>query len=97
MDMFLDNPAPPLGLLCSASLLCGGMDIRIVDQRTQPDWRASLAAALDDNTAAVGITCMVGGIIVNALEAAREVVAVFSELEQLDAHGRSMEIRFETD
>lgn len=32
-----------------------------------------------------------------SLEAAREVVAVFSELEQLDAHGRSMEIRFETD
>jgi|TARA_B110000438_G_scaffold275903_1_gene297230 histidinol dehydrogenase len=30
-----------------------------------------------------------------SLEAAREVVAVFSELEQLDAHGRSMEIRFE--
>jgi len=30
-----------------------------------------------------------------SLEAAREVVAVFAELEQLDAHGRSMEIRFE--
>lgn len=71
--MFLDNPAPPLGLLCSATLLCGKMDIRIVDQRTEPDWRASLAAALDEKTAAVGITCMVGGIIVNAIEAAREV------------------------
>lgn len=30
-----------------------------------------------------------------SLQAAREVVAVFAELEQLDAHGRSMEIRFE--
>ncbi len=30
-----------------------------------------------------------------SLEKAREVVAVFAELEDLDAHGRSMEIRFE--
>lgn len=73
MDMFLDNPAPPMGLLCAASLLCGEMEIRIVDQRTEPDWRAALAAALDGETAVVGIACMVGGIIVNALEAAREV------------------------
>lgn len=32
-----------------------------------------------------------------ALEKAREVVAVFAELEDLDAHGRSMEIRFGDD
>jgi histidinol dehydrogenase len=32
-----------------------------------------------------------------SLAAAREVVAVFAELEHLDAHGRSMEIRFERD
>ncbi len=32
-----------------------------------------------------------------SLERAREVVAVFAELEQLDAHGRSLEIRFEKD
>jgi histidinol dehydrogenase len=30
-----------------------------------------------------------------SLRAAREVVSVFAELEQLDAHGRSMEIRFD--
>lgn len=32
-----------------------------------------------------------------SLERAREVVRVFSELEDLDAHGRSMEIRFDSE
>lgn len=73
MDMFLDNPTPPLGLLCAVSLVCRDMDVRIIDQRTEPDWRAALAAAIDARTAAVGITCNVGGIIIKALEAAREV------------------------
>lgn len=70
--MFLDNPTPPLGLLCAASLVCDEMDIRLIDQRTERDWRASLAAAVDGKTAAVAITCKAGGIIINALEAARE-------------------------
>ena len=71
MDMFRDNPTPPLGLLCAASLVCGELEVRIVDQRADPDWRAALASAIDGETVAVGFTAMTGGMILNALEAAR--------------------------
>ncbi len=71
MDMFRDNPTPPLGLLCAASLVSGELDVRIVDQRVSADWRAALAAAVDAGTVAVGFTAMTGGMILNALEAAR--------------------------
>lgn len=71
MDMFRDNPTPPLGLLCAASLVCGEMEVRIVDQRADPDWRAALSSAIDGETVAVGFTAMTGGMILNALEAAR--------------------------
>ncbi|OIO02061.1 MAG: hypothetical protein COX65_02500 [Elusimicrobia bacterium CG_4_10_14_0_2_um_filter_56_8] len=70
MDMFRDNPTPPLGLLCAASLICGELEVRIVDQRAEADWRAALAAAIDKGTVAVGFTAMTGGMILNALEAA---------------------------
>jgi radical SAM superfamily enzyme YgiQ (UPF0313 family) len=72
MDLFRDNPTPPLGLLCAASLVCVWLEVRIVDQRTEPDWRAALAAAIDDGTVAVGFTAMTGAMVLHALEAARE-------------------------
>ncbi len=71
MDMFRDNPTPPLGLLCAASLVCRELEVRIVDQRTETDWRAALASAIDGGTVAVGFTAMTGGMVLNALEAAR--------------------------
>ena len=70
MDMFRDKPTPPLGLLCAASLVCGELEVRIVDQRVEADWRAKLSSALDEGTLAVGFTAMTGGMILHALEAA---------------------------
>jgi radical SAM superfamily enzyme YgiQ (UPF0313 family) len=72
MDMFRGRPTPPVGPLCAASLVDGGIEIRIVDQRIQKDWRGALAAALDAGTVAVGITAMTGAMILHALKAARE-------------------------
>lgn len=70
MDMFRDKPTPPLGLLCAASLVCAEMEVRLVDQRLEGDWRALLASAVDAGTVAVGFTAMTGQMIVHALEAA---------------------------
>ncbi len=72
MDMFRDKPTPPLGLLCAASVICGEMEVRLVDQRLASDWRAALASAIDADTVAVGFTAMTGQMIFHALEAARE-------------------------
>lgn len=72
MDMFRDKPTPPLGLLAAASVVCRELEVRIVDQRLPGDWRAALAAAIDEGTVAVGFTAMTGQMIVHALEAARE-------------------------
>ncbi|PJA17911.1 MAG: hypothetical protein COX65_00235 [Elusimicrobia bacterium CG_4_10_14_0_2_um_filter_56_8] len=73
MDMFRSRPTPPVGLLCAASLVCEEMSVRIVDQRTDADWRGSLLKAIDDATVAVGITSMTGEMILHALKAAGEV------------------------
>lgn len=72
MDMFRDKPTPPLGLLCAASVICREMEVRVVDQRLDSGWRARLAAAIDGETVAVGLTAMTGQMIFHALEAARE-------------------------
>ena len=72
MDMFRGHPTPPIGLLAAASVICAEMDIRVIDQRADKDWRASLARALDENTVAVGVTAMTGEMILNALSALRE-------------------------
>jgi len=73
MDMFRDKPTPPLGLLYAASIISGEMEVRIVDQRVETDWRARLASAIDADTAAVCLTAMTGQMITHALEAARVV------------------------
>jgi len=72
MDMFREHPTPPVGLLCAASLIAGGMEIRLVDQRNDRDWRGSLAKALDAGTVAIAVTSMTGEMILHALKAARE-------------------------
>ena len=73
MDMFRKHPSPPIGLLCAASVIAGEMEIRIVDQRTDKDWRGLLAKSLDAGTVAVGVTAMTGEMILSALKAAGEV------------------------
>ena len=73
MDLFRDRPTPPLGLLSAASGLGPEVEVRLVDQRVDKDWRGRLASALDSGTAAVGLTAMTGRMVGYALEAAQEV------------------------
>ena len=73
MDQFREQPSPPLGLLCAAANVAADLEVRLVDQRTDKAWRSRLAGAIDGGTVAVGITTFTGGMIRNALEAAREV------------------------
>lgn len=73
MDMFRGRPTPPVGLLCAASLVGPEFEVRLVDQRTEKDWRGALAAALDKGTVAAAVTAMTGTMILHALKAAAEV------------------------
>jgi radical SAM superfamily enzyme YgiQ (UPF0313 family) len=73
MDQFREHPTPPLGLLCAVANVAPDMEVRLVDQRTDKAWRSRLAGAIDGGTIAAGITTFTGGMIRNALEAAREV------------------------
>lgn len=65
----------PLSVLNVASTLVEDYDVAIVDQRVDPDWRATLRGHLGDETLAVGISSMTGTQIRYGLEAAREVRA----------------------
>jgi radical SAM superfamily enzyme YgiQ (UPF0313 family) len=76
MDVFRDRPTPPLGLLSAASGLDPATEVRLVDQRVDPAWRATLAQAIDASTVAVGVTAMTGAMIGNALRAAEAVRAI---------------------
>ena len=73
MDQFREHPTPPLGLLCAVANLGPDIEVRLVDQRTDKAWRSRLAGTIDSGTVAVGITTFTGGMILNALEGAREV------------------------
>jgi radical SAM superfamily enzyme YgiQ (UPF0313 family) len=65
---------PPHSLLAvAASLHRDGCRVRIIDQRTDRQWRRSLALALQGEPICVGITSMVGAQIAFGLEAARLV------------------------
>ena len=72
MDMFRGHPTPPIGLLTAASVICSELEVRLVDQRADKDWRAALAKALDADTIAIGVTAMTGEMITYALAALRE-------------------------
>ena len=73
MDMFRDKPTPPMGLLCASSMISSKFEIRLLDQRIEENWRKLLRTLIDDNTIAIGISIMTGGMIRNALEAAGEI------------------------
>lgn len=70
MDAFRDRPTPPLGLLSAASGLGPRTEVRLVDQRVDPAWAATLAGAIDGATVAIGVTAMTGGTIAAAARAA---------------------------
>jgi radical SAM superfamily enzyme YgiQ (UPF0313 family) len=62
----------PLGLLAIATPLDReGYPVVIIDQTTQPDWRARLQAELDQHPVCVGVTSKTGPQIRFALEASR--------------------------
>jgi anaerobic magnesium-protoporphyrin IX monomethyl ester cyclase len=64
--------ATPLGLVCvgtPASL--AGYDVKIIDQRIDPDWRATLIKELEQDPICVGVSSMTGPQIQFALEISR--------------------------
>jgi len=59
----------PLGLLSlAAPLRRRGYDVRILDQRVEPEWRSSLRQELDRRPVCVGVSSMTGPQIRHALE-----------------------------
>jgi radical SAM superfamily enzyme YgiQ (UPF0313 family) len=73
MDMFRDKPTPPVGLLAACALINKKFEIRFLDQRINKDWQKPLKSLIDENTIAIGITVMTGGMITNALKAAAKI------------------------
>jgi len=61
----------PLGLLHAANLLSKEFKGKIIDQRLDSNWRASLIEELKQKPICVGITSMTGPEIKNGLEAAK--------------------------
>jgi anaerobic magnesium-protoporphyrin IX monomethyl ester cyclase len=62
----------PLGLLAVGSPLArAGYDVKIIDQRTDADWRQTLARELASGPICLGISSMTGPQIRNGVEAAR--------------------------
>ena len=65
----------PLSLLyASAEVVKAGYTVTILDTRlVEGDWRPELAALIDDNTVAVGVSVMSGAPIKHAIQISREV------------------------
>jgi len=64
----------PSGILSIAAIpYQRGYNIKIIDQRTNPNWKNSLINSLKKEPLCVGITCMTGNQIFYALEASRIV------------------------
>lgn len=64
----------PLGLLAIATPLdLAGYKVRIIDQRTDPDWESNLLSELDSKPICVGVTVMTGPSIFWALKASELV------------------------
>jgi radical SAM superfamily enzyme YgiQ (UPF0313 family) len=68
--------APPMSLICVATPVHGaGYDVRIIDQRIEPNWRAILTHELDQDPICVGISSMTGPQLRFALEISQLVRA----------------------
>jgi len=64
----------PIGVLSAAAIpYSKGVDVRIIDQRTDDDWVDWIEQYIDDNTVCIGITCMTGSQIRYALEVSKYV------------------------
>lgn len=63
----------PVSLLSIASMVVGNYDVKIIDQRIDPDWEKSLKAQLKANPLCVGISSMTGPQLGYALEVSRIV------------------------
>lgn len=62
----------PLSLLCVAAPL-KNIDVRIIDQRVDPDWERQLLDNLDEDVVCVGINSMTGPQLKSAIDIAKTV------------------------
>lgn len=66
--------APPHSVLAiAAPLPSKGYNVKIIDQRVDPDWKTHLIEYLKTNPICVGISCMTGTQIYFAIEAAKVI------------------------
>ncbi len=72
-DTIRSHPALPLALLCASTLVDNEFKVRIIDQRTDKNWKNNLIEELSNEPVCVGITSMTGSQIKYALEVARTV------------------------
>lgn len=69
--------APPHAVLAiAAPLPLKGYKVKIIDQRTDPDWKTQLIEYLKKGPICVGISCMTGTQIYFAIEAAKIVRSI---------------------
>lgn len=71
----------PNGLLAIAALpVQKGYSVKIIDLKLDPQWRRTLTDSIGPHTICVGITCSTGRMILSALEVARAVREIHSDL-----------------
>ena len=64
--------ATPLGLLSVATpVSLSGYEVKIIDQRTEPDWRSMLIKEIEKNPICIGVSSMTGPQLQFALEISR--------------------------
>ncbi len=80
IDLGATISTPHSVLAIAAPLLKKGYRVQLIDQRIDPDWRASLQAAVTTLPICVGISCMTGTQIHFAMEAAAVVRATTSSV-----------------
>ena len=68
LDNVKNNFSTPLAILCVASAICEDYDVKIFDQRLNPDWKKKLNELLKTDPVCIGITSMTGEQLKHALE-----------------------------
>jgi anaerobic magnesium-protoporphyrin IX monomethyl ester cyclase len=72
-DSLRTAPTLPLGLIAVANLVSHEFDVKIIDERIDPDWKNTLKNELAKKPKLVGIRTLTGNQIKHALEIARVV------------------------
>jgi anaerobic magnesium-protoporphyrin IX monomethyl ester cyclase len=72
-DDFRSHPSIPLALLSLSSFLVDNYSVKLIDQRTDPDWEATLARELKKDPLAVGTTSYTSRQILHAMQVSRSV------------------------